>query len=114
MLMKTHIAQIAQEDDGFEIASVRNSLDDEEEAGGRPPNSNRPPPYDASREINRSASPLPAPKPQKPALPRQSLDGETIFAVGEEDGDRWSDEEDNRAATHHNLDDKKRLTGKDD
>jgi len=43
---------------------------------------------------HRSVSPLPAPKPQRPAsLPRASLDGETIFAVGE-DEDKWSDSED--------------------
>jgi len=37
-------------------------------------------------------SPLPAPKPQKPIIPpRESLDGDTIFAVGEDD--KWSDDE---------------------
>lgn len=43
---------------------------------------------------HRSVSPLPAPKPTRPSnLPRTSLDGETIFAVGDED--KWSDESDN-------------------
>jgi hypothetical protein len=38
-------------------------------------------------------SPLPAPKPTKPTpLPRESLDGDTIFAVGE-DEDKWSEDE---------------------
>ena len=38
-------------------------------------------------------SPLPAPKPQKPIVPpRESLDGDTIFAVGEDD--KWSSDED--------------------
>lgn len=86
--------QIAQDDEGFEIASLRDSLD-EEEGGG----SDRPPGYDpVSRTrspgegANRDASPLPAPKPQKPVHPpRESLDGDTIFAVGEDD--KWSDDE---------------------
>lgn len=53
-----------------------------------------PPAYDppARSGANRDASPLPAPVPQKPmaSMPRESLDGETIFAVGE---DRDSDED---------------------
>jgi hypothetical protein len=37
-------------------------------------------------------SPLPAPQAQKPIVPpRESLDGDTIFAVGEDD--KWSSEE---------------------
>lgn len=41
---------------------------------------------------HRDESPLPAPIPIKPAsLPRESLDGDTIFAVGDED--KWSDDE---------------------
>jgi hypothetical protein len=35
-----------------------------------------------------------------PALARQSLDGETIFAVGE-DGDKWSDDEDDSPRVSH-------------
>lgn len=83
--------EIAQDDDGFEIASMgRESFDfDEEELAGDP---NRPPAYDAPR-AHRDASPLPAPVPTKPTpLPRESLDGDTIFAVGE-DADKWSDSE---------------------
>ena len=46
----------------------------------------------ATNERHRDESPLPAPIPKKPAsLPRESLDGDTIFAVGDED--KWSDEE---------------------
>jgi hypothetical protein len=46
-----------------------------------------------SRSDHRTVSPLPAPKPTRPAsLPRASLDGETIFAVGDET--KWSDESD--------------------
>ena len=42
----------------------------------------------------RELSPVP-PKPVQPApRQRESLDGETIFAVGEEDGDKFSDDED--------------------
>ena len=40
----------------------------------------------------RDASPLPAPQAQKHIVPpRESLDGDTIFAVGEDD--KWSSEE---------------------
>lgn len=36
---------------------------------------------------------MPAPQPQKPIVPpRESLDGDTIFAVGEDD--KWSDDDD--------------------
>jgi hypothetical protein len=112
--------QLAQDDDGFEIRSMRDSLDDDSdlENGGpkaTPPDSgpsstatndglpvptasNRPPHH-------RAVSPLPAPKPQRPtSLPRASLDGETIFAVGE-DEDKWSDDSD--AEERQGLVDKK-------
>jgi hypothetical protein len=39
-------------------------------------------------------------------VPRESLDGETIFAVGE-DGDKWSDNEEGEA------EEGKKLVGKD-
>lgn len=93
--------QIAQDDEGFDldIASVRSSLDfdvDDLDHNGNL----APPAYDApprSRANNdRDTSPLPAPTPKRPAsLPRESLDGETIFAVGgeEEDDDDDDDEE---------------------
>ena len=89
--------QLAQDDEGFEIASYGGSLD-EEEAGE---------PTDPDRGVkhpdraNGGVSPLP-----KAALSdatasfnergkRPSLEGETIFAVGEEEGDAegWSDDE---------------------
>ncbi|KAK4998764.1 Membrane protein ptm1 [Elasticomyces elasticus] len=105
--------EIAQDDEGFEIASIRGSLDLDDGELGTP----RPPAYDAplgSRGTSQGApggrdvSPLPAPVPTKPApLPRASLDGETIFAVGE-DGDKWSDSEDERG------EEGKRLTSKND
>ncbi|GAB7357841.1 hypothetical protein MBLNU230_g0012t1 [Neophaeotheca triangularis] len=106
--------EIAQDDDGFEIASMRDSLDfepdDVESNPSKTPQqqqpsiskfdsntgdlSTSPPPgYSPATGSNsaRDASPLPAPVPTKPAaLPRESLEGETLFAVGE---DRLSDEE---------------------
>ena len=70
---------------------MRDSLDEEEGAGPAAydpaPKHRSPPPF------NRDVSPLPAPRPQKPVVPpRESLDGDTIFAVGEDD--KWSDDED--------------------
>ncbi|KAF2083977.1 hypothetical protein K490DRAFT_76155 [Saccharata proteae CBS 121410] len=114
--------ELAQNDDeGFEIASIADSLDDEERIGD-----GREPAYDpaprggaaAANNRNRDESPLPAPKPQKPSsLPRESLDGDTIFAVG--DDDKWSDDDEmddspGGAGAHHNDEERKRLTGKDD
>jgi len=101
-------AQISQDDEGFEIASVRDSddLDDDAEAGN-----SRPPAYSNRQDSSggggdfhgkkstadgRSRSPLPAPTPQRAAAAarRESLDrNETIFAVGE-DGDRFSLDDD--------------------
>ncbi|OAL46620.1 hypothetical protein IQ07DRAFT_590727 [Pyrenochaeta sp. DS3sAY3a] len=82
--------EIAQDDEGFEIASLRDSLDEEEGSDGHPPS------YDPAprtrNQMARDVSPLPAPQPQKPIVPpRESLDGDTIFAVGEDD--KWSDDE---------------------
>ncbi|KAF2225888.1 lung seven transmembrane receptor-domain-containing protein [Elsinoe ampelina] len=100
--------EIAQDDEGFEIASVRDSLDFENDdlEGGNGKPSGAPPAYDAPRpqgggSANRGVSPLPAPTPQKPvqSLPRESLDGDTIFAVGDEldkSDDEDSDDEGNR------------------
>ena len=48
----------------------------------------------ARQHDHRAVSPLPAPKPTRPAsVPRASLDGETIFAVGEDEEGKWSDDE---------------------
>lgn len=76
--------KLAQDDDGFEIRSFGSALD-EEEAFAEPESH-------AAPAQRRDLSPVP-PKPV-PSAPRQreSLDGETIFAVGE-DGDKWSDDE---------------------
>jgi hypothetical protein len=84
---------------------MADSLDDEEE--GRMPGERTPVPNGAAA---RDASPMPqkpAPAPA-PVHPRESLDGETIFAVGE-DGDRWSEDDD----SPRNSSEGKRLTGKD-
>ena len=67
------------------------------EAASTPkPPSGAPPAYDAPRgSANRDASPLPAPVPQKPMpMPRESLDRETIFALGEEDKDSMDSDDD--------------------
>lgn len=55
----------------------------------------------------RPESPLPAPQPQR-HLPRQSLEGETIFAVGDDDRDRSDSESDD------DTKEDKRLRGKKD
>jgi hypothetical protein len=75
----------------------------------------QPPPYDnpnggaSSSNPRRDASPLPAPVPTKPAgLPRESLDGETIFAVGEEDKMSDFDDDDDE----EDEGERKRLAGK--
>ncbi|KAK7612032.1 lung seven transmembrane receptor-domain-containing protein [Phyllosticta paracitricarpa] len=84
--------EIAQDDEGFEIASLRDSLD-EEDIGPDVPHAYDPAPRSMPLGVDsRSESPLPAPKPQRPSsLTRESLDGDTIFAVG--DDDKWSDDE---------------------
>ncbi|KAL1966815.1 hypothetical protein VTN77DRAFT_3780 [Rasamsonia byssochlamydoides] len=93
--------ELAQDDDGFEIRSLANSLDEEgalrspEEAGHAEP--------------ERELSPVP-PKPVQPApRQRESLDGETIFAVGEEDADKWSEDEDD--SSRNSTSERKKLTG---
>ncbi|KAK1068473.1 Membrane protein ptm1 [Friedmanniomyces endolithicus] len=98
--------EIAQDDDGFEIASLRSSLDidleDPESAGGLGSGGSKPPAYDApnyaslnaqqrERDFRRDASPLPAPIPTKPSpLQRRSLEADTMFALEDE---RDSEEE---------------------
>ena len=92
--------EIAQDDEGgFEFADVGNpdDSDDEEAAIGGKGNANgsnarsAPPAYStASGAAPEQSQSRGAPKPLSP---RDSFDGETIFAVGE-DGDRFSDDED--------------------
>ncbi|KAF1999834.1 hypothetical protein P154DRAFT_436039 [Amniculicola lignicola CBS 123094] len=103
--------EIAQDDEGFEIASLRDSLDEEE--GG-----DHPPAYDPAIRsratpsgANRDVSPLPAPQAQKPIVPpRESLDGDTIFAVGEDD--KWSDDEVEPASPTDGDEERSRLTSR--
>lgn len=91
--------QLAQDDEGFEIASFGGSLDEED---ARSPDGM----HDGA---NGQLSPVP-PKPMNDShLSRQSLDGETIFAVGE-DADKWSDDEESPRSSAE----KTRLTGKND
>lgn len=102
--------QLAQDedDDNFEIASLRDSLDnldaDAQDLEGNN-NSKTPPPSYSNGSQRRDASPLPAPVPTKPTpLPRESLDGETIFALDDEgedgkDSEDDGDEEERRGLT---------------
>ena len=84
---------------------MADSLDDEEE--GRMP-VDRPPGPNGNTARNASPMPPKSVPSAPPVNPRESLDGETIFAVGE-DGDRWSEDDDSpRNSSEH-----KRLTGKD-
>ncbi|EMC98291.1 hypothetical protein BAUCODRAFT_32307 [Baudoinia panamericana UAMH 10762] len=103
--------ELAQDDDGFEIASIRDSfdidLDDPEANGGTNTNGNlnsasKPPVYDGQRDrdMRRDVSPLPAPMPQKPSpLSRRSLEGETMFALEDEDEDEDGDGEERERLT---------------
>ncbi|KAI9671443.1 MAG: hypothetical protein M1831_004352 [Alyxoria varia] len=94
--------EISQEDDGFEIASVRDSLDDLDDPENDHANGDldvKPP-----QPIDRTESPLPAPRPQRPPgsmrTPTASLDeGETMFAVGEEAEGSSDDDEERQALT---------------
>ena len=90
-------SQLAQDDEGFEIASFGGSLDEED---ARSPDTG----HDGA---NGSLSPIP-PKPlHESRHVRQSLDGETIFAVGE-DADKWSDDDESQRNSAEHA----RLTGK--
>ncbi|OCT45012.1 Membrane protein PTM1 [Cladophialophora carrionii] len=115
--------ELAQDDDGFEIRSIADSLDDEDEEAARkdqeravpptggasttvmdslaqePPPARKPSPAPALQNSSQAPPPIRAP-PQS----RMSLDGETIFAVGDEGGE-WSDGEDSD-------DERKKLTSK--
>ena len=88
--------EINQDDEGFEIASVRDSLDDMDEDEARAQafedggwGKQGPPANKLGGSNGHAEEPLPAPTPQRPpsAIARrapESLDGETIFAVGED------------------------------
>jgi hypothetical protein len=98
------IYQISQEDDGFDLPQ-RDSLDfdalagdDDEEAGNKPPAYDPGLRKDTSTNNNNSnggylradlknTETLPAPQPQRPQQARRDLDGdgETMFAVGDDE-----------------------------
>lgn len=95
--------EIAQEDDGtFEIANLDignpdESDDEDEEARIESAKQRGDEAPAAANSGQPSAAGAPAAQSQprrkpSPPLPRESLDGETIFAVGE-DGDKFSDDE---------------------
>lgn len=78
--------ELAQDDEGFEIADfgVEDDDDDDENAAAHQGDRTQPgqegPRYDPPPGANTAKE-----------IPRESLDGETIFAVGE-DGERWSED----------------------
>jgi hypothetical protein len=81
--------QLAQDDEGFETADFGAEASDDEDAEARGTDRTQPgqegPRYDPpTKPVTRSNVPR--------NIPRESLDGETIFAVGE-DGERSDDDE---------------------
>ncbi|KAK2871982.1 hypothetical protein FQN49_002659 [Arthroderma sp. PD_2] len=88
--------ELAQEDDGFEIRSITSSLDEEDAAENTNGRGNERLP--AGARANDGSHQV-----------RHSLDGETIFAVGE-DMDRWSDDD----VSPRNSTERKKLMRKDD
>ncbi len=88
--------ELAQDDDGtFEISNMDigapDDSDDEEANVGKNTT-----PLGESRRGDAPPGPPARRSPQPsaaPHVPRDSLDGETIFAVGDEDGDKLSDDE---------------------
>lgn len=95
-MMCANIVQLAQDDDGFEIRSFTSALDEENAFAG---------PDEPGSESRRELSPMP-PKPEPGSRLRESIDTETIFAVGE-DGERWTDDEDE---SPRSSSERKRLT----
>lgn len=95
--------QLAQDDEGFEIADFGAEGSDDEDVEARGTDRTQP-----GQEGPRYDPPIkPATRPNVPRdIPRESLDGETIFAVGE-DGDRWSDDDEQEEGEG------KKLVGKD-
>lgn len=88
--------ELAQDDEGFEIADFGaedDEDDDLESAGAHRGDRNQPGQEGARYDPVSSAkhTRLPSGANTAKELPRDSLDGDTIFAVGE-DGDRWSDD----------------------
>ncbi|KAF9875643.1 hypothetical protein CkaCkLH20_07024 [Colletotrichum karsti] len=90
--------EIAQDDDGTftmaDIGAPDDSDEDEEAHVGKETTNSLP--TSRGAQSGAQASSMPQPQPQR-HVPRESLDGETIFAVGE-DGDRFSDDSDDEDA----------------
>jgi len=79
--------ELAQDDEGFEVADFGVDVEEDEDVessaahrGDRTQPGQEGPRYDPPRAANTAKE-----------MPRESLDGETIFAVGE-DGERWSED----------------------
>lgn len=94
---------MAQDDEGFEIADFGAEGDDsgdEEEGRGNEgarydaPSKPAPKQSQAQNQAHSQNEPQASTTAAPKHIPRESLDGETIFAVGDEDGDKWSDDED--------------------
>jgi len=100
--------EIAQDDEGFEIADFGvDEPEDEEEGRGDGSNQDGPR-YDPPSKPAARSAPATSAAEAKPStnttrdIPRDSLDGDTIFAVGEE-GDKWSDDDAEDAEEGRNL-----------
>lgn len=79
--------ELAQDDEGFEIADFgADDSGDEDEGGARAQGGEAR--YDPAPRVNNNTSQA----TREFQISRESLDGETIFAVGE-DADKWSDDE---------------------
>lgn len=78
--------ELAQDDEGFEIADFGADDDDDDLENGGAHRGDRTQPGQEGPRYD----PPPGANTAK-EIPRESLDGDTIFAVGE-DGDRWSDD----------------------
>lgn len=80
--------ELAQDDEGFEIADFGEEEDDDADENAAAHRGDRTQPGQEGPRYD------PAPGPNAKFAPRESLDGDTIFAVGEdhEDADRWSEE----------------------
>ncbi|KAH8801679.1 lung seven transmembrane receptor-domain-containing protein [Xylogone sp. PMI_703] len=114
--------ELAQDDEGFEIADFgADGLEDDDDPenaaahqgdrtqpGQEGPRYDPPPKAPPANTTNNASNGGPASK----EIPRESLDGETIFAVGE-DGDRWSenDSDDDEDDDDDDDDEGKKLTG---
>lgn len=81
--------ELAQDDEGFEIADYGAEEDEEEDEERAAGHERGEPGFEGPRY-----DPAPTNHPAARNIPRESVDGETIFAIGEdqEDGEQWSEE----------------------